>query len=207
MYKINIMKKITSLLSFLVLFTAFTCDNEPLDTDIVNTESSSDTGSNTNSADLIGEWTLVDLEVDGTTSTEALGMSIDTDFTGHAANPDFNLVFTQTNYTTSGSYDYVMQTEVLGVTNTNIYSMDDISGTGSYTTNGNEITFSGQFMELTIDGVDESAFSNENQSVTFSITNNGNTLTIYQVVDTVESQSGATVTVDLDSTSIWNRVE
>lgn len=63
------MKKLSALLSFLVLFTAFTCENEPLDEELVLIEDTI----NPNTSDIVGTWLLtawngeepIDLNNDG----------------------------------------------------------------------------------------------------------------------------------------------
>ena len=86
------------------------------------------------------------------------------------------------------------------------YTLEDVTGTGNYSINGNEMTIDGAFFEFTFDGMDSSAFEEE-QTVTFQITDNGQTLTFTQNDTTTETDAltGATVTSTQASTSVWQR--
>jgi len=195
------MKKIGLLLSCFIILSAFTCENEPLDDGLDGF-----TDNNPSSSSIEGEWTLVSFDLSVNTVTDALGNVIETDIVVDSYDPNYNVVFTSNTFTTNGSYSYNTEVTVLGITTTDSYDMENVSGSGTYTTSGNEITVNGSFFEFTFDGIDDSIFNQDEQTVTYSISNGGNTLTFNQNETTVDDSSGFTVTTTQVSTSIWNRV-
>lgn len=197
------MKKLTALLSFLVLFTAFTCDDEPLDDGISITDT---TGGTANSGDLIGEWTLVSFDVDMTSQVVTPQMTVETNIIIESTDVDYNIIFNASDFTASGSYSYDTDISTNGQSFSDSYVMENVSGSGVYTVDGNQLTANGQFFEFTFDGVDDSMFNTDEQTVTFEITDNGNTLTFYQDDTQVDNSTGFETTISTVATSVWQRV-
>jgi len=192
------MKKILSLLCLFTLFFAFTCENEPLDFD-------AETGGT--DSDLLGEWNLVEFDVQVSTSANFQGQDISSNIEVYSTTVDYTVNFTENNFTTNGSYSYVADVVANGM---NIegesYTLDNVSGSGSYSVTGNEITVDGSFFEFSFEGANFAEFDEE-QTVMFQITDNGQTLIFTQDETTTETDAatGLTTTTTQVSSSVWTR--
>ncbi|WP_299885633.1 hypothetical protein [uncultured Lacinutrix sp.] len=196
------MKKYSKLsVLFLSLFVLVlsSCENEALEG-----FDSNDGNPFTNS--LIGTWTLDDFTSSVNTSTVVNGMPIESDIAINGFNPNYNITFAQNTFSTSGDYEYSVDIDITGQpTMSNNYSLDNVSGAGVYSTNGNQMTVDGSFFEFNFQGVDSSIFEGE-QTVTFVISNNGQTLTFSQNETQTNNTGGVSTTSTNISTSVWTKV-
>ncbi|WP_426431928.1 hypothetical protein ACPX19_05270 [Winogradskyella sp. HB-48] len=192
------MKKLSVLLCLFTLFFAFTCENEPLDFDAESSQTDSD---------LLGDWSLVEFSVQVSTSTDFQGQVISSDIDIYSTTVDYNLNFTESNFTTNGGYSYVADIVANGM---NVegepYTLESVSGSGSYSVNGNEMTIDGSFFEFSFEGMDFAELSGE-QTATFEISDNGQTLVFSQDDTTTETDAatGLTTTSTQISSSVWAR--
>lgn len=211
------MKKLLAAFCLFSLLTAFTCENEPLDFEEevseTNNPGNTDDPDNTGTPDetdpnlLLGDWQLVEFSADLNTSTEFMGQTVSSDVQISSTTVNYNLNFTETNFTTNGSYSYETEITANGIeVPQETYTLTDVSGSGSYTTDGNEITIDGSFFEFSFDGMDFDELTGP-QTVMFQFSNNGQTLTFTQNETTTDTQAstGATVTTTQVSTSVWTR--
>jgi len=209
-------KSLLPFLSLFILLSAFTCENEPLEGEYEaldfsntgsnnNTGGSSGSGSSSNSADLIGTWNLVSFDLDMTNSFDpGTGMMV-TDLIVESTEVDYQVTFTATNFNTEGWYSYNTQIETAGMVLNDSYTMEDVTGSGTYTTDGNQMTTQGSFFEFTFEGMDDSMFDEE-QTGTYEISADGQTLTFSQDETTVNTDAGYDIEIDVVSTSIWQKV-
>ncbi|MCB0398508.1 MAG: hypothetical protein KDD26_02600 [Winogradskyella sp.] len=192
------MKKLSVLLCLFTLFFAFTCENEPLDFDAESSQTDTD---------LIGDWILEEFNVQVSTTTDFQGQVISSDIDVYSTTVDYTLNFTESNFTTNGSYSYVADIVANGM---NVegepYTLEDVSGSGSYSVNGNEMTIDGSFFEFSFEGMDFAELSGE-QTATFEISDNGQTLVFSQDETTTETDAatGLTTTSTQVSSSVWTR--
>ncbi|WP_178991426.1 hypothetical protein [Winogradskyella schleiferi] len=192
------MKKIVSLFCLFTLLTAFTCENEPLDNGIDLTDSS-------NNNALVGTWDLTDFDVTLGSTTSFSGESFITDIDIESTEENYVLNLTPSNFTTNGSYSYDTNIVVNGETfSSEPYTLENVSGSGSYSVNGNEMTIDGSFFEFEFEGAEETSLSGE-QTVTFSVSADGQTLTFTQDETTSQTDptTGTVTTSTTNSTSIW----
>lgn len=195
------MKKLLSLFCLFSLLTAFTCENEALDDGI-----ESDTNNNSNIA-LIGTWSLEDFNVTLNTTTSFGGEEISSDIAIVSTEENYIVEFTQNAYTTNGNYTYdtniIFNGEAMSADS---YTLDNVSGGGTYSTNGNVMTINGSFFEFEFEGMDDSALQGE-QTIDYQISADGQTLTFTQneTVTQNDSTTGTAVTNTTNSTSIWSR--
>lgn len=198
------MKKLLAFLSFLTLLTAFSCDNEPVDDGL----SSGSNNNNNNSGDLVGVWDLVEFDITMTTETNFAGQEISSDIEVFSTATDYTVEFTESSFLTNGNYTYNANVVINGITATDdSFTLDNVTGNGSYSTSGEEMTIDGSFFEFDFQGMDSSVLEGE-QTLTYAITDNGNTLTFTQNETTTESDAatGIEVTNTTNSTSVWTRV-
>ena len=194
------MKKFFTLLSILTLVIATSCENEPLD-DGVNS------GNNNSNDGILGTWSLEDFSVSLSSSTDFNGQLIESDVEVQSTATNYTVEFTETSFFTNGNYTYDANVVVDGnVVSNDSYTLENVSGNGSYSTSGNEMTIDGSFFEFDFQGMDSSVLEGE-QTVTFEITNNAQTLTFTQNETTTETDpaTGMTVTSTTTSTSVWSR--
>jgi len=195
------MKKLLALFCLFSLLTAFTCENEPLEGDIeTNFENTDD--------DLLGEWSLVEFSSSISTVTDFSGQLIESDIDIESTTVDYTLNFTANNYTTSGSYSYVADVVANGFEVTGEpYTLENVSGSGSYSTNGNEMTVDGAFFEFELDGMVETGVFDEEQTAPYQISDDGQTLTFTQNETTTQTDdaTGTVITIDNNSISVWSK--
>ncbi|WP_179009426.1 hypothetical protein [Winogradskyella forsetii] len=195
------MKKFLSLFCLFAMLTAFTCENEPLD-DGINTTNPG----NTNSA-LIGTWSLTDFDVTLGSTTSFNGESFISDIEIQSTTENYVLNLTSSNFTTNGSYSYDTNIVVNGETfSSEPYTLENVSGSGSYFTNGNEMTIDGSFFEFEFEGSEETSLGGE-QTVTFSISPDGQILTFTQDETTSQTDptTGTVTTSTTNSISKWEK--
>lgn len=195
------MKKLLSLFCLFTLLTAFTCENEPLDSDV-------DLETGDTNIDLIGTWDLVEFSTTLGNEMDFAGQIITSDLDVYSTETNYILEFTANTFTTNGNYSYNASVVVDGVEFSNEpYTLDNVSGSGSYSTNGNEMTVDGQFFEFSFEGeMDSSALEGE-QTATFELSEDGQTLTFTQneIVVTDDAATGTTVTSNVQGSSVWVR--
>ncbi|MBC3845794.1 hypothetical protein H8K90_05350 [Winogradskyella echinorum] len=195
------MKKLLSLFCLFTLLTAFTCENEPLDSDV-------DLETGDTNLDLIGTWDLVEFSTTLGNEMDFAGQIITSDLDVYSTETNYILEFTANTFTTNGNYSYNASVVVDGVEFSNEpYTLDNVSGNGSYSTNGNEMTVDGQFFEFSFEGeMDSSALEGE-QTATFELSEDGQTLTFTQneIVVTDDAATGTTVTSNVQGSSVWVR--
>ncbi len=152
---------------------------------------------------LDGTWTAVSSEFDVTNNSVVSGTAFSTQSTGTATDLDYDLVFTGSNFTTSGSYTYNVTTSVDGaVVSSGLNPVSDVSGAGTYTVDGSVITIEGSLFEVESNGQSILA-ANGPQTANFTI--EGDVLTFSQNEVITSEQSGVTSTSTIISTSVWER--
>jgi len=152
---------------------------------------------------LDGTWTAQSSEFDVTTTTTTNGSNFSSQSVGSTTAIDYDLVFTGSNFTTSGSYTYDVTTSVDGsVVNSGSNPVSDVSGAGTYSVDGSVITINGSFFELEFNG-QPLVGANGPQMANFTI--NGDILTFNQNETTTSMEGGAASTSTIVSTSVWER--
>lgn len=194
------MKKFLGLLSLFTLLTAFTCENEPLDTDLSN-------ASTTTNLDLVGAWDLQEFSVTLNSSTSFEGQTFSSDIDIASTEVDYVVEFTQSSFVTNGSYSYSTNVVFDGETiSSEPQSLENVTGNGTYSTSGDEMTVDGSFFEFEFDGMDNSVLQGE-QTANFEISNDGQTLTFTQIetVTETDSMTGTEIVNSVNSISVWSR--
>lgn len=194
------MKKFLGLLSLFALLTAFTCENEPLDTDLSN-------ASTTTNLDLVGAWDLQEFSVTLNSSTSFEGQTFSSDIDIASTEVDYVVEFTQSSFVTNGSYSYSTNVVFDGETiSSEPQSLENVTGNGTYSTSGDEMTVDGSFFEFEFDGMDNSVLQGE-QTANFEISNDGQTLTFTQIetVTETDSMTGTEIVNSVNSISVWSR--
>jgi hypothetical protein len=194
------MKKLSYLLSFLVLFTAFTCEDEPIDGAI-----DADAGLGGGSGSIEGTWELVSINYDGTTQATAFGITLDSEYVGNSLNEDYQIVFDNGTATANGSYDIELTVTSFGISQTTTESVVVNNATSNYTISGNTITYDAPIIDTPIDSTID--LGDQSSSAVFSLSNNNNTLTLSQDQTIEFNQDGVESTTTFSLVTILERVE
>ncbi|WP_452224701.1 hypothetical protein [Lacinutrix chionoecetis] len=190
--------KLASVFILTILFSTFySCQNEPLDGFDLNSQNASN--------NLIGTWTLTTFSATVNTSSDVGGMTIESDVVIQSINPNYDLTFTPSTYTTSGGYGYDVDITVNGQTSSQTLSVDNVSGSGNYTTNGSELTSDGSFVSYEFQGMDFSDFDGP-QTSPYTISPDGQTLSFSQNTTETTNEGGFTVTSTVSSSSVWTKI-
>jgi len=113
--------------------------------------------------DIVGDWKVESMEytVTSSASGEVSGQTIDQSSVteGEMTNANAFLNFTESTFTATGNYDIESTTTqndpISGtVTSDLTSSFTDLNNQGTYTRNGNELTFTGSFMEFDFEVID-----------------------------------------------------
>lgn len=198
-------KSLLPFLSLFILLSAFTCENESLDYDQESIDSINNSNNSSNNADLVGTWDLVSFNVDMLNSATLPSGDMITEILVSSTSTDYQVTFTNTEFSTTGSYSYDTFIEAGGISQQDNLTLTDVTGSGSYTTDGNEITTEGAFFDFSFEGVDQSAFE-DNQTSNYSISADGQTLTFSQNQTTLQSANGFETEIDIVAESIWQKV-
>lgn len=148
-------------------------------------------------------WTLLSLQIDITSTTEAVGLPIvkDTDIT--VSNIDYNLTLDAGQWATEGSYDVSVSSAINSVPVSGFAeSYDSIVGAGTYTNDANTITSDGLFFEFEYDGGGSSSLVINEQIADYTIDSNDQ-LFISQNQTTTYNNGETTMTIV--ATSMWER--
>ncbi|WP_040254649.1 hypothetical protein [Psychroserpens mesophilus] len=201
------MKKLSILFSLFVLLTAFTCENEALDSDLINQEiENNDNNNNNNNSSLIGSWVLVDMNADIIAESSFQGIEFSSQFSVEISDSDYVLVFEASDYTVSGDYELIVSSTFQNETTTYTDSYTNVEGLGTYSTSGNIMTVDGSFIEFDFDGMPMEVDQGE-QSVEYSLSADGQTLTFNQDEVQTTNEGGAMSTTDISSTSVWQKLD
>jgi len=151
-----IMKKISFLLCLFVAFTVYNCQNETLDDDLLGiTDSNNPNNPSGSTEGLAGEWELISFTSTVSSVTNIAGADVESNVAIESTTTDYTMIFTNSTFTAEGSYTYNTDISTAGVNSSDSYTLEDVTGSGSYTTSGNTMTVSGAFYEFTYEGVEQ----------------------------------------------------
>lgn len=198
------MKKLSFLFCLFILLTAFTCENESLEGEFV--EDDIDVIIGDTNPDLIGSWTLIDMNADIVSETEFNGVNFTSEFSVEITDSDYVLTFTASDYTVEGDYTVDISTTVNGDTTSSTDSYTNVQGFGTYVTNGNIMTVDGTFVEFDFEDMPMEVDQGE-QSVEYMLSADGQTLTFDQDDVQTSNEGGVNVSNSTISTSVWQRLD
>lgn len=151
------------------------------------------------------EWTLVSLDIEVTTTLVLPIGNTETVVTITGTDYDYDLNFNESDWTTSGGYDYLATVTLddMQLSSSDV-PVTGVSGSGNYTVDGDQMIVDGSFFEIEENGmITTSAFEGE-QTADFEI--NGDDQLIFSQDQTEEQmEQGLTSTSRIISTSVWER--
>jgi len=111
------------------------------------------------SGEILGEWTMVSFEYNGSSSFEVSGVNISSEFTGKAKNIDFTMTFIEepNKALGAGSYDLEVTVSAIGVSDTETTSINDINTSAEWSRDGDILTFNGALYSGAMDMVNTDA--------------------------------------------------
>nr|WP_299342091.1 hypothetical protein [Allomuricauda sp.] len=153
---------------------------------------------------LIGSWTAISLDADIDLNGDFAGIPVVSSTNTVGENLDYNVTFTETEYTVTGGYDLVTTGTVNGEPlDAEPTSISGINETGTYSLDGNTLTIDGNIYDFDANGVSLSEVSAE-QIVEVSINSNGE-LVMRERGEQTLTVEGINFTVDIDAVSVWRR--
>lgn len=211
------MKKASLLLLIFISLTAFTCENEGLDTNLeTETTNPNDPTNPTNPTDptnpsdptsIVGTWRAASLDAATESSITSFGITVSVTSSIVGENLDYTVTFTDNDtFSTNGSYDITSTVVTPDETNTFTQSYTNVSGNGTYEITGaNMMTVSGAFYDLQVDGVDTSAIADMPQELQYTLSADGQTLTFVQDQQQTDVASGVEIVTTVSATSVFTR--
>ena len=160
-------------------------------------------GTKNNSESIKGDWKAESFVIEGTTKVTSLGLDAETKFNYTGKEIDYTLSFTDTKFTTSGSYSYDGYIEVNGSQIAQDQTLENIMGNGTYLIEGDSISFTGSLFSFDVNGQDLSAMSSSQSAYIEKLTDTE--LIITQDMEETISQLGATATNKVKSRSVWRK--
>ncbi|WP_338730797.1 hypothetical protein [Mangrovimonas cancribranchiae] len=199
------LKQITLLFLSILALTA--CENEPLDGDFSNNAGETGGGGGSvNSTDLIGDWEIVSFEATTANEIDMMGQVFSSGFEVEGVEMDYIVTFTESTFEANGNYNMELTILMDGQpTQTMSQTYTDVTGSGTYTTDGNTMTTDGTFFDFSFEGVDMSEFGGS-QTAEYSFSNGGQTLTMTQDTQEVETANGAETVTIVNSITVLNRL-
>lgn len=169
-----------------------------------NSCSEDDSTTPVDSESLLGTWTVISLNADSDVNTNLLQIPIQTSTTTVGENINYDVTFTETEYTVMGGYDLITTGTINGISSDfDPVSITDISETGTYTLSGNNITIDGNLYEFEADGISLSETSE--QQVAQIVFNSNGELVMTQNVEETVSQDGTDFEVKIKAVSVWRK--
>jgi hypothetical protein len=165
--------------------------------------SACDSGDESPTVSLVGSWSAQSFEANVVAITSAPGVNLTSTSAITATELDYNLTFSETEFTTSGSYTVNNVFSFNGTEQTFVSAVNDVMGSGTYTSTENEIQVSNSFFSLDINGTPLETGS-QVQSIPYEITSD-NVLVFSQNQTITETNAGVTVEFTIVSTSRWTR--
>ncbi|MEM1119297.1 MAG: hypothetical protein AAGJ18_02550 [Bacteroidota bacterium] len=158
-------------------------------------------------ATLEGTWELQDFKVDVETALEIDGISTKSAIAIESENPDYELVFSATAYTAAGSYDYKGDVDVDGIKTSLDESVSNVTGNGTYTMSGDEITSDGAFFNFEFEDMDFDLAQEESKVKIEKLTDKELVMVQDETTNESEEVFGSTfsVTAKVKSRSVWKR--
>lgn len=152
---------------------------------------------------LIGDWKVTEFSAETSTTTNFDGEIFESNINILGSNFDYNVNFTAANYTTLGAYDMTVTILVDGQPNeTETESYENVSGSGTYTIDGNVMTITGSFFD--VDGLD--VIGGDYQTATFQFSPDGQTVTFTQNEQMTQGTGGVSTDVTITSTTVMVRL-
>lgn len=156
------------------------------------------------STSLVGTWTAVSLDADVQSTSSFNGTNVTTSSIATGSNFNYDLTFTETAFTTSGSYTVSSTVSINGGASQTFSSdFSNVSGSGTYTSTEDEIMLNGTFLSLELNGLPAQT-SGQVQTASYEINGSGE-LVISQEESMTVTQSGVTTSLTAMVTSRWTR--
>lgn len=185
--------KITNFLVLLTLFILTAC------------------GGNENNANpeatLTGTWELEEFTVNIETSTAFSGETTEAIINVDGKNLDYRLTFSETDYTTEGSYGYEGDMEVGGNKSSFDLAVSDVTGKGTYTFANDELISDGAFFNLEFQGMNLDVGQDEIKAKITKLSNTELIISQDEEKTIEQTQAGFSITVTSKTVgrSVWKK--
>lgn len=185
--------KITNLFVVLTLFILTACggDENNVNPDVA----------------LTGTWEAQEFTANVTTSTAFSGDVTEVKIDIEGKNLDYQLTFSETAYSTEGSYGYEGNMEVGGDRSSFDESVSNVNGTGTYRVEADEFISDGAFFDFDFQGMNIAAAQGETKATIIKLTDTELIFSQDEESTVEQSQGGTTFTITskTESRSVWKR--
>lgn len=165
------------------------------------------TSSSSTSNDLIGNWEMIGMNYNGTSTSNVSGQSFVTNFRGVGKDFDYTMEFTENpnEFSAEGTYTIALEYIFSGQNFTQDVPVQVNSTRGDWSLDGMTLTTSNQLVSYSVDG--QSAIE-DGQDAEAEITVNSNNLEfrINDTSTTIDSSTGARITQEVTSVVRFSRI-
>lgn len=165
--------------------------------------SACESGGESPTSGLEGTWSVQEFTAEVAVVISVGGIEINSTSSIVGSDLDYNLTFTETGFTTSGSYTVTNDYDLAGFMQTLTSTLSNVSGSGTYTSTNTELTLSNSFFNIEVNGMPLEG-SGEAQTIAYEINSNGE-LIFSQSETITTTDSGATSTATTEAFSRWTR--
>jgi hypothetical protein len=171
---------------------------------IVFISSCGDSDGESPSSGVEGTWSLKELSIRADATVTVAGQDFVTRNVITGSDFDYTINFSDGDFTASGSYTATNEITATGIMDTFVTRFNNISGSGSYTDSGTEVTFSNQLFSFDeIAGMTGGETEME-QTIAYEI-NAAGQLVMTQNESITVSDSGISSVTVFDSVIVWER--
>lgn len=183
--------------NFLVLLTLF----------ILTAACGGNENNATPEATLTGTWELVEFTANIETSTIFSGATTEAAINIDGKDLDYRLTFSETAYTTEGSYGYEGNMDVAGDKSSFDLAVSDVTGNGTYTLADDELISEGAFFNFEFQGMNIDAGQGETRARITKLSNTELIISQDEEKTIEETQGGFSITVTNKtvSKSVWKK--
>ena len=158
-----------------------------------------------NTQGILGEWTAVEFS-SNITSEVGSGNDItrtETNITG--LNFDYDLTFTESDWSAVGGYDTEIRTQShSGENETITETLTDVTESGTYVENTDRVLFFGRLFDYNMTGLGFTSISNNEQASDYTINEDG-ALVFTQNQSNTTSINGISIVTTMNTSSTWVR--
>ena len=158
-------------------------------------------------AQLMGTWEAQSFIATIVTTSEFDGNTTSTSLAVEGQNMDYTVTFTERDYATAGTYGIQGAVDAGGTVIPLNQMYTEVTGDGTYSVSGDEITSNGAFFDFSVDGYDMS-FLQEEVSATIEKLTGEEVVFVQESEETItQNQAGITMTITskMQARSVWKR--
>jgi len=159
-------------------------------------------------AQIVGTWTAQSFTASMEATSEFAGTSVNISMDMEGQDMDYLLTFTETDYSAAGTYGIKGSVDAGGGS---LIPLDqtytEVTGDGTYSLNGDEITSNGAFFDFTVEGFDMSMLQGEVKATIEKLTDK-ELIFVQETEETTSQEVGGEISISTSkimARSVWKR--